>query len=246
MDRIGPLQIPRARGKSIFPTSGIRQFSFTSVENVERDAAIQNTVVKRKRALCNAQGSARRLRQTHLMNPYHFLEQLIDLERRVRAIYRLLSEQPQFTTALRSFWAAMVDDETHHIVTLERSAHVPEALEHPPAIADTVLASVEHAVATAEARVQSPTLTGDDALRQALLLEGSELNRLDDAWLHGFRITTSLLLRALASDLPSHIRRLVDAVHRCSADETLHAQADALWATYQQQHTKDVASKAVS
>ncbi len=180
------------------------------------------------------------------MNPYHTLEQLIDLERRVRAIYRVLSERPQFSSALRAFWAAMVDEETHHIVTLERSTHVPEALEHPPAIANAALAGVEKTVAAAEAVAQNPTVTGDDALRQALLLEGSELNRLDDAWLHGFRVTIGLLLRALAPDLPSHIRRLVDAVHQCSTDETLHEQADALWVSYQQQHTKDVASKAVS
>jgi len=180
------------------------------------------------------------------MNPYHVLEQLIDLERRVRAVYRLLSERPQFSPALRSFWVAMVDDETHHIVILERSAHVPEALEHPPAIADAVLPEVEKAIATAEAVAQNPNLTDDDALRQTLLLEGSELNRLDDAWLHGFRVTTSLLLRALAPDLPSHIRRLVDAVHSSSTDPILHAQANALWASYQQQHTKDGESKAVS
>jgi hypothetical protein len=141
-------------------------------------------------------------------------------------------------------WKKMADDETHHIVTLERSAHVPEALEHPPAIAEAVLARVEQTIATAEAVAQSPNVTGDDALRQALLLEGSELNRLDDAWLHGFHITTSLLLRALAPDLPDHIRRLVDAVHSCSTDETLHAQADALWASYQQQHSKDAEAKA--
>jgi hypothetical protein len=172
------------------------------------------------------------------------LEQLIDLERRVRQVYRLLSERPQFSPTLRSFWAAMVDDETHHIVTLERSAYVPDTLDHPPAIADAVLAEVEKAVATAEAGVQNPSLTGDDALRQALLLEGSELNRLDDAWLHGFRSTTSLLLRTLAPDLLSHIRRLVDAVHSTSTDPTLHAQADALWASYQQQHSTDAEAKA--
>ena len=180
------------------------------------------------------------------MNPYHILEQLIDLERRVRQVYRLLSDRPQFSPALRSMWKDMADDETHHIVTLERSAHVPEALEHPPAIADAVLASAEKAISTAEAIAQSPTVTGDEALRQALLLEGSELNRLDDAWLHGFRVTTSLLLRTLAPDLPSHIQRLVDTVHQCSTDETLHAQADALWASYQQQHNKDGESKVVS
>lgn len=180
------------------------------------------------------------------MNPYHVLEQLIDLERRVRAIYRLLSEQPQFSPVLRSVWTAMAEDETHHIVTLERSAHVPEALEHPPAIADAALTSVEKAIATAEAVAQNPSVTEDDALRQALLLEGSDLNHLDDAWLHGFRVTTGLLLRTLAPDLPSHISRLVDAVHNTSTDPTLHAQADALWASYQQQHSKDGESKTAS
>jgi hypothetical protein len=170
------------------------------------------------------------------MTPYHVLEQLIALERRVRQVYRSLSERPQFSPALRALWKDMTEEETHHIITLERSAYVPEALERPPAIADAVLAGVEKTNAIAERIAQNPTLTGDDALRQALLLEGSELNRLDDAWLHGFRITTSLLLRALAPDLLGHIRRLVDAVHRCNTDETLHAQADALWASYQQQH----------
>jgi hypothetical protein len=178
------------------------------------------------------------------MNPYHILEQLIDLERRVRQVYRLLCNRPQFSPALRALWQDMADDETHHIVTLERSAHVPEALERPPAIADTVLASVENTISTAEAVAQNPTVTGDEALRQALLLEGSELNRLDDAWLHGFRITTSLLLRTLAPDLLSHIRRLVDAVHQCSTDAMLHAQAEALWASYQQSNaTKTVGRK---
>ena len=180
------------------------------------------------------------------MNYYHVLEQLIDLERRVRQVYRLLSDRPQFSPTLQSVWKDMADDETHHIITLERSAHVPEALEHPPAITDTVLANVEKAISTAEAITQNPSVTGDDALRQALLLEGSELNRLDDAWLHGFRVTTSLLLRAFAPDLPGHIRRLVDAVHQCSTDETLHAQADALWTAYQQQPRIDGGSKTVS
>jgi hypothetical protein len=180
------------------------------------------------------------------MNPYHVLGQLIGLERRVRQVYRLLSERPQFSPALRALWKDMAEDETHHIITLERSAYVPEALAHPPTIADAVLAGVEKTIATAEGVAQNPSLTKDDALRQALLLEGSELNRLDDAWLHGFRITASLLLRALAPDLPSHIRRLVDAVHRCSTDETLHTQADALWASYQQQHSKDGNPQAVS
>jgi hypothetical protein len=97
---------------------------------------------------------------------------------------------------------------------------------------------VETVVATAEAVVQNPDLTDDEALGQALAMEGSELNRLEDAWLHGFRITTSLLLRTLAPEMPSHIRRLVDAAHSFTANPALREQADALWATYQGQKDK--------
>jgi len=38
-------------------------------------------------------------------------------------------------------------------------------------------------------------------LGQTLHLEASELNRMEDARLPGFRVTTSLLLRALASEM---------------------------------------------
>ncbi|NOT57645.1 MAG: hypothetical protein HOP18_23820 [Deltaproteobacteria bacterium] len=170
------------------------------------------------------------------MNPHQVLNHLIDLERRVRDIYRLLSERPQCAPAQRTFWQAMAEEETHHLVTLERSAYVCDVMEHPPSIPNDVLARMEAIVATAEAVVQNPSLTEDEALRQALRLEGSELNRLEGAWLQGFRVTTSLLLRALAPEMPSHIRHLVDAVHSSSTDPALHAQADALWATYHKQH----------
>jgi hypothetical protein len=166
------------------------------------------------------------------MNPHHILQHLIALERRVRDIYRLLSDRPQCAPALRSLWQAMAEDETHDIVTLERSAYVCDVMEHPPAIPDEVLTCMEAVVATAEAIVQNPRLTEDEALGQALHLEASELNRMEDDWLHGFRVTTSLLLRALAPEMSSHIRRLVEAVHKSSTDPTLHAQADALWAAY--------------
>jgi hypothetical protein len=108
-------------------------------------------------------------------------------------------------------------------------------MEHPPSIPNAVLARMEAVVASAEAVIHNPSLTEDEASRQALHLEDSALNRLEDAWLHGFRVTTSLLLRALAPDMPSHIRRLVDAVYSSSTDPTLQAQADALWATYHKQ-----------
>ncbi len=172
------------------------------------------------------------------MNPHLVLERLINLERRVRQVYRNLSEHPECSPARRALWQAMAEDETHDIVALERSAYVCEAMEHPPESPDDVLVRVEAVVASAETVVQNPHLTEDEALRQALHLEESELNRLEDAWLHGFRITTSLLLRALAPDMQNHIYRLVDAAHSASTDPTLRAQADTLWAAYHKQKEK--------
>lgn len=178
------------------------------------------------------------------MNPHQILERLITLERRVRQVYRNLSEHPQCAPAQRALWQAMADDETHDIVALERSAYVCDVMDHPPDIPDDMLAGVEAVVTAAEAVVQNPGLTEDEALRQALHLEESELNRLEDAWLHGFRITTSLLLRALAPDMQTHIGRLVDAVHSSSADPSLHAQANALGAAYHKHHDTVARSQA--
>jgi hypothetical protein len=177
------------------------------------------------------------------MIPHRLLEQLLALERRVRQVYVLLSQQQQFPAELRTVWKAMAEDETHHIVALERSAHLFSVMDFPPSIPERVLASVETVLATAEATIQQPSLTSDDALRQALQLEGSELNRLDEAWMHGFRSTTSLLLQTLAPEAQPHIRLLADAVHRFSTDTALHAEADALWAQYVKPHQESVGTE---
>lgn len=166
------------------------------------------------------------------MTPYRLLEHLLALEQRVRQIYVHLSQHQQFTDELRTVWKAMAEDETHHIVALERSAHLFSVMESSPAISDQALAEVEVTIGTAEATVQQPTLGSDDALHQALTLEGSELNRIDAAWMHSFRPTTSLLLETLAPATTPHIRRLVDAVHRFSTNTALHEEADTLWAQY--------------
>ena len=166
------------------------------------------------------------------MTPYRLLEQLLALEQRVRQIYVLLSQRQEFPTELCSVWKALAEDETHHIVSLERSAHLFSVMDVPPSIPDHVLASVESVVATAEATAHQASLTSDAAFHQALQIEGSELNHLDEAWVHGFRSTTSLLLQTLAPGTQQHIRRLTDAVHRFSTDTTLHAEADALWTKY--------------
>ena len=166
------------------------------------------------------------------MTPYRLLEQLLALEQRVRHVYVLLSQRQQFPDDLCAVWKALAEDETHHIVALERSAHLFSVMEVPPSVPDHVLASVEAVLAAAEATAQQTSLTSDAAFHQALQIEGSELNHLDDAWMHGFRSTTNLLLHALAPKTQEHIRRLFDAVHRFSTDTTLHAEADAVWKQY--------------
>jgi|GEM_PF-7024156 len=167
------------------------------------------------------------------MTPYRLLERLLELEQRVRRVYIVLSQRQQFSAELRVMWNAMAEDEMHHIVTLERSAHLFSVMDTPPTIPDYVLASVQATIATAEATAQQLSLTSDQAFHQALMIEGSELNRLDEAWVHAFRSTTSLLLQTLAPQTPTHIRRLTDAVHRFSTNTTVLAEADALWAQYE-------------
>ncbi len=166
------------------------------------------------------------------MTPYRLLEHLLALEQRVRHVYVLVSQRQEFPTDLRAVWKAMAEDETHHIVALERSAHLFSVMDFPPSVSDHVLASVEAVLAAAEATAQQTDLTSDTAFHQALQIEGSELNHLDEAWMHGFRSTTNLLLQALAPKTQEHIRRLIDAVHHFSTDTALHAEADALWAQY--------------
>jgi fructose-specific component phosphotransferase system IIB-like protein len=166
------------------------------------------------------------------MTPYRLLEHLLALEQRVRQFYVLLSQHQQFPEDLHAVWKAMAEDETHHIVALERSAHLFSVMESPPSISDQALDEVEVIISTAEAAVQQPTLVSDEALHQALQIEGSELNRIDAVWLHSFRPTTSLLLDTLAPATTPHIRRLVDAVHRFSTNTALHEEAETLWAHY--------------
>jgi hypothetical protein len=167
------------------------------------------------------------------MTPYRLLQHLLAWEQRVRQVYVALSQRQQFPAALRAVWKALADDETHHIVALERSAHLFSVMDVPPSIPDRTLAEVEATIVAAETAVQQPNVTSDEAFRQALSLEASELNRIDATWLHGFRSTTSLLLHTQLPETRQHIRRFVDAVHQFSSDEALCAQADTLLAAYE-------------
>ncbi len=75
----------------------------------------------------------------------------------------------------------------------------------------------------------------DEAFHQALVLEGSELNSLDEAWFRGFRPTLRILLQAMTPEEEIHLRRLVEAMHSFSMDKALQQQAATLWTTYQRQ-----------
>lgn len=164
------------------------------------------------------------------MTPYNLLEQLLGWERRVRQVYTILSQQHQFPADLCIVWKALAEDETRHIVALERSAHLFSVMDAPPEIPDHTIAAVEATIVAAETSVRQSSSTSDEAFRHALSIEGSEFNSIDEAWLHGFRSTTSLLLHTQLPDNQQHIRRLVDAIHQFSSDKLLSAQADSLWA----------------
>lgn len=163
------------------------------------------------------------------------LERLVDFERRVRRMYLKLGDRAGFPAEVRFFWNCMAEDERHHVAILERSAGLLDLRELPPQISEETLAVVEAKVAAAEAAVERSELSSDAALGQAIILEGSELNRLDEEWFRGFRPTLGALLQAMAPEEEVHIRRLVEAVHAFSSDKTLQQQAAALWSAYQQQ-----------
>jgi hypothetical protein len=172
------------------------------------------------------------------MDPQSLLQQLLTFERRVRDIYRTFSRYAGFTEPVRLFWSTMAEDETHHVVSLERSAHLFSVLDSSPAVIETEIARVEETISAAEIATQQPTVTLNEALQIGLLIEGSELNHLDEAWVQGFRSTCRLLLQSLTPSHAAHVRRLVDAVHEFSSDNELRVKAEALWKTYEHQRVE--------
>jgi hypothetical protein len=161
-------------------------------------------------------------------------------------MYLALGDRAAFPAELRYLWNTLAEDERHHLAILERSAGLLDLMDSPPVVSEEILAEIEGKVATAEAILQRADLGADEVLRQALILEGSELNRLDEAWFHGFRPALGGLLRAMMPSEDTHIRRLVEGVHIFSLDKALHRQAAALWTTYQsnKQRLTDVITSA--
>lgn len=167
------------------------------------------------------------------MSPRLLLNHLMDFERRARRLYLTLSERASLPAEVRFFWHRMAEDEHHHLAILERSGGLLDLLESPPEVSESVLAGIEVKIVAAEAAVQRADLSSDAALRQALILEGSEVNGLDAAWFHGFRPTLGSVLQAMVPEEEVHIRRLVEAVHTFSTDTVLQHQAAALWSASQ-------------
>lgn len=170
------------------------------------------------------------------MTPYGLLEHLVDFERRIRHLYLRLGDRASFPAEVRFFWNAMAEDERHHLAILERSAGLLDLMEAPPQVSEHTLATLEAKIAAAEAAVARPELSSDEALTHALILEGSELNNLDEAWFGGFRPTLGSLLQAMWPEEEVHINRLVEAARTFSASAAVQQQAVALWSTCRQQH----------
>jgi hypothetical protein len=171
------------------------------------------------------------------MGPRGLLERLADFERRVRHVYLSLGDRATFPAEVRFFWNCMAEDERHHLAILERSAGLLDLMHSPPQVSEARLNRVEATVAAAETAMGQPEVSSDEAFRQALLLEGSELNSLDAAWFQGFRPTLNALLQAMTPEEEIHLRRLVEAVPMFSTDKALQEQAATLWTAYQHQQS---------
>lgn len=167
------------------------------------------------------------------MSPRLLLDRLIEFERRVRRLYLTLGDRADTPAEVRFFWNSMAEDERHHLAILERSSGLLDIMDCPPAVSEETLAAVDAKITAAEKEIQRPDLSTDEALRQALILEGSELNGLDETWFRGFRPTLGSLLQAMAPEEEVHIRRLVEAVNTFSRDKALQEQAAAVWSALQ-------------
>ena len=168
------------------------------------------------------------------MNPQHLLERLIDLERRVYRIYCTLGDCTTFQAGTRFFWKCMAEDEQRHLAVLQRSAQLLDLVESPPSVPEEILTDVDAKIEAAEIAVQSSGIPLDDAFRHALVLESSELNRLDEVWFHGFQPAIGEMLRVFAPSEDEHLRRLVEAVQASSHEKALHDQATQIWIAHQQ------------
>ena len=167
------------------------------------------------------------------MDTHLLLEQLTRFEQRVQHLYETFGNRTGWPAEVCFFWNSMAADERHHWAILERSAGLLDLIESPPQVSETLLAAIDGKITAAETVARKPDLSNDEALQHALILEGSEINSLDEAWFQGFHSSLGSLLQAMTPDEDVHIHRLVNAVHAFSSNKALQEQAATLWANFQ-------------
>jgi hypothetical protein len=167
------------------------------------------------------------------MTTQEFFRRLLDYERRVASLYLVFGNRSTFSRELRTFWHRMAEDERRHVLVLQRSTTVQDLQESTPAGSDDLFYEIDQQLAAAEAVLGQKDIGVDEALRHAVLLESSELNRLSDAWFHSFPPALRTLLTALLPEDNVHLRHLLEAVHAFSSDKALREQAISLWVKYQ-------------
>jgi hypothetical protein len=167
------------------------------------------------------------------MTTEEFFHRLLDYERRIASLYLSLGNRSTFSRELRTFWHRMAEDERRHVLVLQRSTAVQDLQESTPVGSDDLFYEIDRQLAAAEAALGQIDIGVDEALRHAVLLESSELNRLSDAWFHSFPPALRTLLTALMPEDNVHLRHLLEAVHAFSSDKALHEQAISLWVKYQ-------------
>jgi hypothetical protein len=128
----------------------------------------------------------------------------------------------------------MAEDERRHVLGLERSTTVQDLQEFTPGGSQDLFYEIDQQLAAAEAVLGQIDIGVDEALRNAVRLESSELNRLSDAWFHSFPPALRTVLTALLPEDNVHLRHLLEAVHAFSSDKALQEEAIALWVKYQQ------------
>jgi hypothetical protein len=163
------------------------------------------------------------------MEPQVLLDRLIRLEKHMEKLYVAFADLSAAPPEVRFFWNCMATDETHHAAILRRTAGLLDLLVVLPQASVEVLDRLETKISALEKAARQQQLGVDDAFREALELEGSELNSLTTAWIKGFRPEIATLLAALLPEEESHLRRLVESTHKFSKDQALHQQADSLW-----------------
>lgn len=164
-----------------------------------------------------------------------FIDHLLGLERRVCRIYEKWAGDESFSDDMRSFWREMADDEKRHLAILEQSAGLLNFAGSAPPTSTEQRERITREISTAERASDNPERSIEEVFGQALALESSELNQLDDAWVRGFPPKLANLMEAWTPAHDEHIRRLADAVRRFTRSESLHEAAAALLSRHERE-----------